>query len=209
MILSNFRLFERGVLLLSAMAIIMGTPVMTLAADIQPAAGGQSVSDAQQSALAEAAVPAGDYNTGEALFIGGKRFKNGAPPCISCHNAGVGELGGGCLAPDLTKAYADPTKNALLSTAWVNGGGSPVMGPVFLNNKITEEEMTHLRIFFSACSVKPLKPVPTGTFTILGLGGFVGILVLFGIVWSGRYSKRNKDTAHDALWRNYGGKGGR
>ncbi|MBI3399702.1 MAG: hypothetical protein HY026_10820 [Deltaproteobacteria bacterium] len=151
----------------------------------------------------------GDYNTGKALFTGEKTFVNGGPPCISCHNAGVGELGGGCLAPDLTKAYADPTKNALLSTAWVNGGGSPVMGPIFSNKKVTDEEMDHLRAFFKTCSEKPVRPASTGTFAIFGLGGSVGLLILFSLIWSGRYSKRNQDTAHDALWRNYGGKGGR
>ncbi len=47
------------------------------------------------------AAPAeqGDYKTGRALFSGEKRFTNGGPPCISCHSAGVGELGGGILGP--------------------------------------------------------------------------------------------------------------
>lgn len=204
MILSSFRLFKRGVILLLAMVVMGGTSIMTLAAETQPAAEG-----AQQAAPAEAAVPAGDYNTGKTLFTGEKAFANGGPACMSCHSAGVGDLGGGVLGPNLTKAFADPTKNALLSTGWVNGGGSPVMGPIFSNKKITDEEMTNLRAFFKAASEKEAVPSSTGTFTILGLGGFVGILVLFSIVWSGRYSKRNQNTAHDALWRNYGGKGGR
>lgn len=202
----SFRLFKKGVVSLLAMAVIVGSPVMLLAAETTPSAvGGQAVSGEQPAAPA----PVGDYNTGKALFTGEKAFANGGPACISCHSAGVGDLGGGVLGPNLTKAFADPTKNALLSTGWVNGGGSPVMGPIFSNKKITEEEMVNLRAFFKAASEKEVAPSSTGTFTILGLGGFVGFIVLFGIVWSGRYSKRNQNTAHDALWRNYGGKGGR
>lgn len=202
MVLSS-RLLSKGLRFLLTAAFIVGgvMPIMAAAAETQSAG--------QSAAPAEAAAPAGDYNTGKMLFTGEKAFTNGGPACMSCHSAGVGDLGGGVLGPNLTKAFADPTKNALLSTGWVNGGGSPVMGPIFSNKKITDEEMTNLRAFFKAASEKETAPSQTGTFTILGLGGFVGILVLFSIVWSGRYSKRNQNTAHDALWRNYGGKGGR
>lgn len=198
------RLLNKGMSLLT-LSVLLFFPLASMAETAQPfPAASQEV--AQQAVPAE---PAGNYNTGRALFTGEKAFKNGGPACISCHSAGVGDLGGGVLGPNLTKAFADPTKNALLSTAWVNGGGSPVMGPIFSNKKITDEEMADLRAFFKAASEKEVASSSTGTFTILGLGGFVGFLVLFSIVWSGRYSKRNQDTAHDALWRNYGGKGGR
>jgi len=211
MILGGSRLFKNGFQVLLAIALIVGIPMITAAAETQPSVVGQAASATQetQTAAQAEAVPDGNYNIGKALFVGEKSFVNGGPPCISCHSAGIGALGGGVLGPNLTKAFADPTKNALLSTAWVNGGGSPVMGPIFSNKNITDVEMLNLRVFFKAASEKEVKPVLTGTFTVLGLGGFVGMLILFSIVWSGRYSKRNQNTAHDALWRNYGGKGGR
>ena len=141
-------------------------------------------------------------------FTGQKAFASGAPACISCHSAGVGELGGGRLGPDLTKVYADESKKPLLSAAWINAG-SPVMAPVFSNKNVSDEEVSHLRAFFEEQAKAEVKASSTGTFTIIGLGGFVGILIVFNIIWSGRYRNRNKGTAHDALWRNYGGKGGR
>jgi len=212
MVLGNGkRIFGKGFQLLLACFLVAGFMTISVAvqaADAPPAPAAQSAVP-EAAAPAEAAVPAGDYNTGKALFAGEKRFKNGGPPCISCHSAGVGGLGGGILGPNLTKAFADPSKNPLLSTAWVNGGGSPVMGPIFSSKNITDEEMTDLRAFFEAASTKEVAPASTGKFTIIGLLGSVGILVLFSIVWSTRYSKRNQNTAHDALWRNYGGKGGR
>ena len=204
----NYRLLNKGVRLLQAIAVVamVSLPLMAVAQEAQPAASGEV---AIPLAGEVATPPAGDYATGKALFTGEKRFTNGGPPCISCHSAGVGALGGGILAPNLTKAFADPSKNPLMSTAWVNGGGSPVMGPIFSNRNITEEEMVNLRAFFKVASEKDVAPSSTGKFTILGLLGSVGILVFFSIVWSKRYSKRNQNTAHDALWRNYGGKGGR
>ncbi|MDO8427550.1 MAG: hypothetical protein Q7T24_08550 [Deltaproteobacteria bacterium] len=159
----------------------------------------------------EAAAPAeaGNANVGRALFIGAKRFTNGGPPCISCHSAGVGELGGGILGPNLTKVYADESKNPLINAVWINNPSTPIMGPVFSNRNVTDEEVGNLRAFFAEQAKGEVAASSTGTFTIIGLGGFVGILIAFNIIWSGRYRNRNKGTAHDALWRNYGGKGGR
>ena len=180
------RMFGKGVLLALAIFLIAGTLPM----------------------VADAAIEPGSAAAGEKLFTGQTRFANGGPACISCHNASVGALGGGILGPDLTKVYADPSKNPLLNTAWVNNEGIPVMGPVFSRKNITDDEMTNLRSFFEQQSKGDVTS-STGAFTIIGLGGFIGILIVFNIIWAGRYRSRNKGTAHEALWRNYGGKGGR
>jgi len=161
------------------------------------------------AAPAAAQEEAGDPNVGRMYFTGQKRFKNGGPPCISCHNASVGALGGGTLGPDLSGVYANPAKNPLVNSAWINGGGSPVMGPIFSRRPVTDEEVANIRAFLAPVSKGPARPAPTGTFTIVGIGGFIGILIVFNIIWSGRYRNRCRGTAHDALWRNYGGKGGR
>src|SRR3989337_1037624 len=155
----NYRLLNKGVRLLQAIAVVamVSLPLMAVAQEAQPAASGEV-----------AIPPAGDYATGKALFTGEKRFTNGGPPCISCHSAGVGALGGGILGPNLTKAFADPSKNTLLRTAWVNGGGRPVMGPIFSSKNITDEEMTDLRAFFEAASTHEVAPASTGKFTIIG-----------------------------------------
>ncbi|MBI1911223.1 MAG: hypothetical protein HYS21_04415 [Deltaproteobacteria bacterium] len=206
------KVLVKGLQLGLAMFLVSG--IMPMQANSEPA-------PADQTPAAEAAAPAadaaaattapaetGDANIGWLYFTGGKSFTNGAPPCISCHSAGVGELGGGVLGPNLTKVYADESKNPLLSSAWINGG-SPVMAPIFSQKNITDEEVGHLRAFFAQQAKTEVASSSTGTFTIIGLGGFVGILIVFNIIWSGRYRNRNKGTAHDALWRNYGGKGGR
>lgn len=170
----------------------------------------------QAAPAVEAAAPAevapaepGDASIGKLLFTGERGFASGAPPCISCHSAGVGGLDGGALGPNLTKTYADPSKNPLINAAWINNPGTPVMGPVFSNRNVSDDEAQHLRAFFAQQSKGEVAPSKGGAFTIISLGGFIGILIVFNIIWSGRYRNRNKGTAHDALWRNYGGKGGR
>ena len=83
------------------------------------------------------------------------------------------------------------------------------MGVIFSNRNVTDEEVGNLRAFFQQRSKTEKKNPPTGAFTIIGIGGSIGFLIIFSIIWGGRYRNRNKGTAHDALWRNYGGKGGR
>lgn len=190
--------FKKALKLILALAlIVMPMTVAAQTGETQPA----------QEAPAAPAVQ-GDYKTGMALFTGEKRFANGGPPCISCHSAGIGALDGGVLGPNLTQIYAGP-KRALLMTGWVNSPGLPVMGPIFSAKNITEAEMEHLRVFFSETAKQPVAASKTGSFVGAGAAGFIGIMIFFSIVWSGRYRKRNKGTAHDALWRNYGGKGGK
>jgi len=220
-------LFKKGLKPLLAVHLITGMVLLPVAVKAEQAATGQTApavqaetptavaegtpSAEQASPVAAAeAVPAetGDANVGRALFTGEMKFTNAGPPCISCHSAGVGALDGGNLGPNLTKAYVDESKNPLLSTVWVNGGGSPTMGPIFMAKNITEKEMEDLRAFLKVQGANDVAPSQTGTFAGIGLIGFVAIMILFSIIWSGRYSKRTKNTAHDALWRNYGGKGG-
>ena len=81
------------------------------------------------------------------------------------------------------------------------------MGPIFSKHEITEQEVEDLRAFFTSQSGKSIS---TGgvTFAGGGVAGCVAIIIVFSVIWGGRYRSRNKGTAHEAMWRNYGGKGG-
>jgi mono/diheme cytochrome c family protein len=158
------------------------------------------------SAIAGEIAGSGNYKAGKAIFTGETRLKNGGPPCISCHNAGVGALGGGSLGPDLTKVWAE--KSFFINADWINSDGIPVMGPTFSGKDVTPEEVADLQAFFS---VQAEKSKTTGTSKFVGGGiiGFIALIIAFSIIWGGRYRNRCQGTAHDALWRNYGGKGGK
>ena len=156
--------------------------------------------------LAGEVAGSGNDDAGKKLFTGETRFANGGPPCMSCHNAGVGVLGGGSLGPDLTLVW--PNKPFLINDAWINAKGIPVMGPIFSEHNITPEEVEDLKAFFSVQAATGVAGGKQSTFVVGGLIGFVIIFVAFSIIWSGRYRSRNRGTAHDDLWRNYSGKGG-
>jgi len=158
------------------------------------------------SVMAEDIAGSGNYEAGKALFIGERSFENGGPPCISCHSAGIGALDGGSLGPNLTKVWED--KFYLIDPEWINGPDTPVMGPVFSRHNLLPEEVEDLKAFFSVQATK--SPASAG-FKFVGGGiiGFIAIVIFFSIVWSGRFRNRCQGTAHDALWRNYAGKGGK
>ena len=150
---------------------------------------------------------AGNADTGRAYYTGSKRFKNGGPPCISCHNAGTpGALGGGSLGPDLTKVME--TKFFLIDANWINSEGVPVMGAIFPKRNVTPEEVEHLKAFLTEASQEQ-KAQGAGKFIGGGVIGTIILLIIIAGIWSNRYRSRCKGTAHEALWRNYGGKGGR
>lgn len=193
------KLVGKGLLL--GVALLLASAVLPMQATAQQADAAMM----DQSARVEP----GDPDVGKKLFTGEIGFANGGPACISCHTAGNMPLGGGSLGPNLTNVYADPSKNPLLSTVWVNIPDIPVMGPIFSKKNITDDEMANLRAFFEVASMEGGGSIKTGPFAIIGIGGFIGILIVFNIIWAGRYRNRCKGTAHDALWRNYGGKGGR
>ena len=162
--------------------------------------------------VVEAPVEKGDANAGQNLFLGVTSLKNGGPACVSCHSASTGALDGGALGPNLTKVYE--TKEPLLhidadGNGWANDPGIPTMGAVFSKKPITEGEMDNLRAFFARQAKGPVASSQGGTFTIIGIAGAIVLLIIFNIVYSNRYRNRCNGTAHDALWRNYGGKGGR
>src|SRR5574337_1010901 len=144
------RFFGKGLQL--GLGLLLFAPAVTFAADQAaapaPAAQTAPAADAAQAAPA-APAEKGSAAVGRMYFMGAKRFSNGGPPCISCHSAGVGELGGGILGPNLTKVYADESKNPLINSVWINNPSTPVMGPVFSNRNVTDEEVDNLRAFFA------------------------------------------------------------
>lgn len=148
---------------------------------------------------------AADAETGKKYFTGETQFENGGPACISCHNAGnLGSYGGGLLGPDLTSG-----KSMFMATSWLNSDGTPVMGPIFSKRNITEAEAASLKAYLQSTDGQTPANVGVGKFLITGIALTIIMLIIFSIIWSGRYRKRCAGgTAHDALWRNYGGKGG-
>ena len=124
---------------------------------------------------------------GRSLFEGTTSLANGGPPCISCHNVrGIGVIGGGTLAKDLTFVYArlgdDGLESALGTTPF------PLMKDIYAGAKkpLRPSEAYALKAFLYDVHRDGTPPSPDHDFVYLGVVGLAGSLGMVGLAWSGR-----------------------
>jgi len=132
-----------------------------------------------------------EINIGWQYFTGEKRFKNGGPPCLSCHNVVKDNLiSGGLLSKDLTNAFS--RLNALGVDAIISSPPFPIMRTAFTDKEITKDEKYYLLAFLRETDKNSIYQHPVNydkRFIYSGIAGVVILLGFFGIVWFGR--KRN------------------
>lgn len=130
-----------------------------------------------------------DVENGRRLFDGNKRLANGGAACLSCHAVDdLGNLGGGRLAPDLTKVYERMNGRKNLAS-WLMAPATPTMRPLFANNAMTNDEIVALVAYLEAAAQKPPVRSDTSTlsFFFLGLGGAVFGFIGADTVWRKRF----------------------
>ena len=130
-----------------------------------------------------------DILSGYQYFTGEKRLANGAAPCNSCHNAkGMTGLGGGHLAPDLTRVYERMQGRKNLSS-WLQAPATPTMQPLFLQSSLTNDEIVSLVAFLEAEARAGGEADNSGqlAFLFLGLGGAVFGFIGADFLWRGRF----------------------
>lgn len=133
-----------------------------------------------------------DIDAGLALFTGRRALKNGGAACFSCHFVpGVGFLGGGRLDPvkaDLTKVYERLQGRTILST-WLMSPATPTMSSVFRSAALEQDEIHALVALFedSARHGETSPAAAQLSFSLLGIVGAALVLVLFDVVWKGRF----------------------
>ncbi len=129
-----------------------------------------------------AAMPPGDGAAGRELFVGGAHFKNGGPPCMSCHSiSGIGALGGGTLGPDLTDAYRKYGGDAGLAS-FLSSVPTATMSAVWTKQPMTPQEIANLTAFVKegAVTERPLDAI--AKLTLMAALGLI-ILVLIGATY--------------------------
>ena len=139
--------------------------------------------------------PAGDPAVGRALFTGRFDLENGGAACISCHDvAGLGPVGGGTLAKNLTRAAA------------VYGGGLravletppfPAMQAVYAAHPLTPDEVANLSAYLVEAEHGDVAANSRLPFAAAGLGGMVLLTLLAGLVWRGRLRDVRKPLIGD------------
>ncbi|MBI4186136.1 MAG: cytochrome c [Chloroflexi bacterium] len=134
-------------------------------------------------------VAAGDAaGIGERLFNGQTALRNGGAACISCHNvSGIGTLGGGTMAKDLSDAYARLGEQGL--TSLLKTTPFPIMIGLYRERPLADDEIAHLIAFLretGAAESKPAQNQPI--FIAAGAGGFLILLGVFQLAWRRRLS---------------------
>jgi mono/diheme cytochrome c family protein len=139
--------------------------------------------------ISERPFTAADIAQGRQLFRGEVRLASGGPACLSCHAVrGSGGLGGGRLAPDLSKVYERLQGRKGLGT-WLNGPPTPTMRGVYGAAPLAESEILPLLAYFEEAARQGGEDDRSGAlaFVLLGLGtGAVG-LVLMDAAWRMRF----------------------
>jgi hypothetical protein len=129
-----------------------------------------------------------DVQQGRLLFSGRARLQSGVPSCMSCHAVrGSGGLGGGRLAPDLTRVYERLQGRKGLA-AWLNAPPTPTMQGL-LAAPLQEAELLPLVAYFEDAARKGGDDNRSGAvaFVLLGLGGCVVGLALMDAAWRRRF----------------------
>ncbi len=129
-----------------------------------------------------------DVANGRKIILGERHLANGGPACISCHSVSdMAMLGGGRLAPDLTKVYERMLGRKNLAS-WLQAPATPTMRPLFVNTSLTNDEILSLVAYLETTARQPQQASDTATlsFLFLGLGGTVLGFIGADTIWRKR-----------------------
>ncbi len=139
-----------------------------------------------------------DVDTGRLLFTGQLPLRNGGPACISCHAIhGLGGLGGGTIAPDLTTVFERYEGRKAL-TVWMSAPATPTMQSVYKDTPLEGDEILPLIAYFQHTLQRMPEDTATSrlNFVLLGLGGTIIVLGLFDVIWRGRLRSVRRHLVH-------------
>jgi mono/diheme cytochrome c family protein len=160
--------------------------VNSVLAYISQQSGGAPAANGAAPAAAAAPLPPGDAAVGRELFVGGVAFKNGGPPCMSCHSiSGIGALGGGTLGPDLTQAYSKYGGDAGLAS-FLASVPTPTMSAVWTKNPLTPQEIANLTGFIKEGAVAERPPDAIARLALLAVIGLVILVTIIALYWRRR-----------------------
>jgi len=141
-----------------------------------------------------------DISQGKTMFTGDRRLVNGGPPCISCHTVkGTGALGGGRLAPDLTRVY-ERLQGRKAMAAWLFAPATPTMSTVFRQHGLKPEEILPLVAFFEDSARRGGQDDSAArlNFFLLGLAGSALGLVVMDAAWKRRFRSVRRELVENA-----------
>ncbi len=141
-----------------------------------------------------------DIAQGRSIFLGARRLANGGPACISCHTVrGLGALGGGRMAPDLSRVF-ERLQGRRNMAAWLFAPATPSMSTVFRQQALKPEEILPLVAFFEDAARRGGQDEGTArlNFFLLGLGGAALALLAMDAAWKRRFRSVRRDLVENA-----------
>ncbi|WP_257455207.1 c-type cytochrome [Archangium lipolyticum] len=134
--------------------------------------------------LASDATPE-EMEHGRQLFEGEVALANGGPACIGCHDVrGIGVVGGGTLARDLTFSFARLGERKM--TPALKEMSFPLMKELYGKAPLTDAEQFELKAYLANVSRDGTPPRKDRDFFYLGFVGLGVALGFIGIVLGGR-----------------------
>jgi hypothetical protein len=114
-----------------------------------------------------------------------------------CHNiAGPGSLAGGSLGPDLTQTHQKYGEEGIVPV--LANLPFPTMKSLYGNRPLTSDEQAHLKAFLQSSGAQ--RPVQALTsFLLLGLGGFLALIVFVQVVWRRRLQAVRSSLVEEVL----------
>jgi mono/diheme cytochrome c family protein len=131
-----------------------------------------------------------DVQRGREIFLGMRRLTEGGPACVSCHSVkGIGVLAGGGLAPELSAVYERLSGRKGLAT-WLSAPATTTMQSVYENQPMdATADILPLLAYFADLAQDPPESSQASTliFILLGLAGAAATLMIFDVLWKGRF----------------------
>jgi len=140
-----------------------------------------------------------DVERGRALFQGHERFENGGPTCNSCHHVrNDAVIGGGVLARELTDVFSRMDQGGV--GAILGSPPFPVMQAAYEDKPLTPEEQFALIAFLKDADENQAFQQPRDygmRLVTTGAGGFLGLMVLYGLIWMRRKKRSVNQDIYD------------
>lgn len=129
-----------------------------------------------------------DFELGRAIFTGETRLENGGASCQSCHQVtGVGTMGGGNLAVDLTRVVSRMGGAGAL--AIVSSPPFPMMTQAYADKPLTDKEVFAVVAFLEKTDrdqVAEASGMAGIGFLFTGLIGCAILIGIYSLLWKGR-----------------------
>jgi mono/diheme cytochrome c family protein len=137
---------------------------------------------------------------GELLFEGTKRFENGGPSCISCHNVDYEQMmQGGLLAKDLSKVYSRSGGMRGIKGI-LSGLPFPAMKSSYGNHPLTNQEIVQLQAFLKHADENLIYQHHGDKKMFLfyfALVGFLTVITIIYFLWFDRKIKGVKEDIYN------------